>query len=405
MAHNRLLGRVGGQTALLFWPLFLTLVLSFGLGTAAHRMMFYLMSPCLFIGLWYARTACIQVMKTPLFYGIAAYIGYFAISIAWSPAPAPYDIFRAGVDMACILVFLCALAVWLGQAAYRPDILRATVMGIAAVTLIYAGFYYGLEGHGISERLWGYGRYNNPIHLSAALALALLTWFATLERPLTRRMFSITAGVVSLLVIIILLSQTRSTLVAMSGAACVTIVLGYRRAGLAIIGSVAICMGLTYLAWGNSLAELVARGDTYRLAIWAEALDIIRQSPAIGHGLLFDPQFLLNKPTGPYEAVHNIILGHAVHGGLIAVLLMLGLGLRAGYVAIRVFLDTQNGDLQSTKDHKVALLSILLLGFGFIFSQFTSSHFVEGLNSQWLVFWMPVGLCLYLEMRRNEIRG
>ena len=247
------------------------------------------------------------------------------------------------------------------------------------------------------------GRYENPIHLAGVLAMATLL-LMSLKFTGDRRLQWQAALLGLIFFLVIFFSHTRSALVAIAGCFCVLMMMQSLRVSLFLLvgGGVAAVIG--YFAWGQSFSELYERGDTFRLAIWSEAISRIVEAPLVGYGISTDPAFLSDSTPHSFKSTHNMILGHLYHGGGIGLLAYLGLIGHGFYVAFSS-LWKHRGTHDGCKLDILRRFCLLSLVFSVIMGVFNFAHYMMGVHIQWLLFWVPISLAWYLEMEEKRLKS
>ncbi|MBV1877974.1 MAG: hypothetical protein KUG79_10065 [Pseudomonadales bacterium] len=136
--------------------------------------------------------------------------------------------------------------------------------------------------------------------------------------------------------------------------------------------------------------------DSNRQLIWHSVMDTIYMTnPAIGKGILtqVSPQvdcgsaasILSNFADCSFKHPHNLFVATTYYGGIVALALLLMLYLTAISVLV-----------ESSDINRWLIMS--MLGYGAAIFIFDGDQLVGKINFVWLVFWLPIGLTIALEL-------
>lgn len=374
-------------------PYIVLFLASFFLPAASHRVVFYLSVPFLVYNLWLLRENLKDYLFAKSFGIFVAYLLYFAATFFWSENQG----FEEGIKLLRneigIFLFVFSLAVIIPTIRFSPR----TPFYFAAICLVMSAItalvYYGFEGKSIAKRIVGLGRYQNPIHYSFLLSYAI---FAVISLGFTsdRRQNILKILTIVGCLILIFLSQTRSTFVGLAFCVGMLVFMGHKRLGLILGGLLILCAAAVFSIWDFSFLNIGQRMDAYRFDIWHDAISGILAKPWFGNGITTTPHFFEEYDQQGWKSTHNAFLGHAYTGGIVGFILyiaMLGNMIRVGVA--RYFREKQ-------LDGKIGFLtSFYCLTFCFIFfsSLFNFTVYIVNVHIQWLMFWMPFALSLYIE--------
>jgi O-antigen ligase len=382
-----------------FLPFILLFATAFFLETSMHRVVFYLLSP-FFISIIvkYAEERR-SLFASRSFFLLLAYLAFYTVSAFWGNAYDPYDIFRNFVDAATIFIFCTSLAI----ALTRVEVIERHVFVISAfclgAALIYGLIFYAGADFDFSQRLSGQGRFENSIHLSAMLALAILFLLSIRTKEGCKSSALIVALILPML-LLALMTQTRSSLVALVGCLVLAAMVHSRKTAFLIFAGAAISTIVCYFIWGQTFEDLYARGDTYRLTIWREALAMLKDHMVIGYGISTEPGFAFSADGKGYKSTHNVLVGHLYFGGIVGFGIFATLACNAVFQTVAAFLKNRRVE---GHDGILARYTFLGVAFCIIISLFNFSHYLVGLHIQWLVFWLPFALTWYWEVRNRGV--
>ena len=398
MADNRILRPRLTREFLIALPFAAIFVTAFFLETAPHRIVFYVFSLLMIANLWREKAICHSVVRTYSFTLITLYAAFFFLSTLWGEKIFVYESFRTLLDGISIMIFTFSLAVFARNFNWRQETIMLLTGFCLAAAAIYAVQYYIVIGDDIAIRLWGQGRFHNPIHLSILLSLSALL-LLSVDFTGTRHSIIFRSLLLLGLVFFIVITQARSSLLALG--ACVFILTFFYswRLSMALAGMGLLCLLAAFFLWGGSLGQLYERADTHRFNIWRDAVEGITEKPLIGHGLSTKPEFDLASGHG-YKSTHNFVLGHLYFGGITATILIF-LIFANGFKQTIFSIKRWGDDVQVVT---MGRFTILALTFCVVTSLFNFSHYMVGVHIQWLVFWVPISLAWALETKNMESR-
>jgi O-antigen ligase len=164
---------------------------------------------------------------------------------------------------------------------------------------------------------------------------------------------------------------------------------------LASLGAVALVIG-PLLASSDAARQALARGDSYRLAIWQQFAVRVAERPWFGEGVLTDDSTKIATPGSDTAAVtilhpHDTYLATALYGGLPALLLLLGL----------VALGLRQGWRLAARGEPVWLLMLL---FALLCMVTDGDRLLHAPRAIWFYFWLPVGVLIGRQARQDQGR-
>ena len=387
-----------GQLAL-FLPPAIVMLAAFFLQSAPLRIVFYGSAIAMIVLIVNHRQDIAPYMRTVSFTLLGAYLLYMLASIGWSPDPSLEHGLKYLRDAVGIVVFTLFLA--FAIARVNPIDWPKIAMLFAAVTVSFSLLYlilFFVEGNRIGgERLYGFGRYQNPIHLAFVQSFAVIA-LLSIGSLRTRLSDAVRFGMVSALLAGIFLTEARSAFIALIGCACLMPLLGRGRLGLLLLGLGAICALIGMSLWSSAFTDILSRLDNNRFGIWQSAWIEFLQRPWLGRGIDFDPVFnpTNDHPEG-WKSTHNFIVGHLYTGGMIGLALICGIIVN---MLARSFGPMLSPAGRTIRQHAPHLLpfTCLLVCFAVLASLFNFTHFVVNLHIQWLTFWVPFALCWHFEV-------
>lgn len=378
-----------GTSSYFQWVLALFLVGFLVIPSTRHHRDFYyflVLLPFLLVlqrSEWRALFASHTVRLTSLL------LAYMVLTLSWSAevtADDVYDHFRHALLMLS-LVLIIAQVTQLNP-RWLEDVFPLFVLAAVIVTA-YSTFQFYQDNTFPYARLQNQmGIRDNPIGGSVPLVLIGLTCTAVslADRNLMRRGLAL-FGAFSALVFLVL-AQSRSLLLGF--VIGLVILLVYLRAWRLLASAVGVgLLGLLALEFSEVFRGFLERADSYRFAIWSDALRQIGEKPWLGHGL--NTPMLFDEEHAHTDSAHNMWLTVYLQGGLPGFLLYAG-----------VMLTSLVWLLRSARSEGTYLF-VALLGFTLVFTAL-NVHGLVGRFSPHLVtsVWLCIGLAAGVELRLRE---
>ena len=320
-----------------------------------------------------------------LFWTLAGFLGYSAISAGWSGNWLSIGAeLRRTFWIGYFLLICCAI----GEA--NLVLLRRVLLGVllfAAAVAVYAvaDFFLGCSDCG---RFTGFGAHANSNYtamVTATIALLGLTAAFSGESEPSLALLAAQAPLCALLIV----TGSRAALLGYIGASllCMALVVcrsGRRHAARAV-GAVLGCIGVAVIALAGLgrhwLHNEIARGDSLRLHIWAQNLGRIGQHPWFGHGATAkDLVPLVDGEVGVHA--HNVFLAQAFYGGVVGCALWLAVMALALRVGVRVL---------RTRGEVLPLLPVVFL---LVVGTVDIGPLVVDVQAEWLYVWVVLGIVL-----------
>ncbi len=284
---------------------------------------------------------------------------------------------------AYILLFLVAIGARMRITTQRLQQLLISAALVAAgaglFTLsrdLHSGAFYHRE-----YRLEGYGALYNPLRSGELFgAFSLIGAWAVLSIN-SKLMRGLAFSAAAICFITVLLTGSRSPLVALLAAGlCATLLEKNRTRRLlwrVLLG--AITSAVAILCW----SELSARGTSLRPEIWWFVLRLCLQHLWFGVGL--DAPLTIPVSVGVtfVNDPHNVFLAALFYGGIFGLLLFIAAFFTSGLLAWRM------------RHHStLATLASMLQLYGLATLQFDGGCLISRPNDFWVLYWMPIALYL-----------
>lgn len=379
-------------------PFLVLLATSLFFQASVQRIVFYLSVPFFLWTLWQFRDEAVAFVKTKAFALLVLYLGYFTASYFWS-GESDEEFGKLIRNVVGIGLFTATLGIVLARTHTSRCFPMYMVWACAAYCLLACFMWYGVDAHRFGTRLAAMGRYVNPIHFAMLISFATLlvvAWWMT-----NRDQFVRGTCFVAFFVFIIILSQTRTACVSLMLCVLVLGLLGHVRLALVLSGLAALALVVAYFAWDNLFQNMVGRTDSFRLSIWHEAIDGVKEKPVFGHGIGAAPKFLphADDSKAGWESPHNVLIGHTYHGGAVGLGIFLCLAAYMAFVPLRDYWQARRANLPVDF---LTVFTLLAVVYMLCASQLNFAHFIKNVHIQWLVFWVPFSCVVALELRRRH---
>ena len=275
-----------------------------------------------------------------------------------------------------LYIFLLALLVFVVLEEY-PDFPVAmcwTILVIATITGIWRIYQFYSPDWVLGRRLLGSGVLSNSLWIGAVYGLAAVIAIVLYlrQQKVMHQWSALLLGATPLAVM--LLAQSRAPYVAFAFSVTYSLIAFRNRRALILAAAIVLAVLSALVSFPYVLDEsrLIKGGDSYRLAIWGNAIEAIAESPIFGHGVAEDS---LNSAGGKtFDHYHNVYLTLVFHSGIVGFLLFIPLVLRPLLI----------------RDPPRHLLLKPMLIFGMSYMVFNASRLFTSPKELWLIFWIPL---------------
>jgi O-antigen ligase len=313
-----------------------------------------------------------RLLSCPLILLFIAFAAYTMASISWSGSGEN----PLSIHSLYILCLLLAAALMEIEVPLRLEKATAAAALIAALSaaLSVAYFLHSADG----SRLPGYGALYNPL-LSAHVFGAFCAYW--LARWWLDQDAWVAVPIVAILILwgAIAFTGSRTPLVALFACLVWLAMLSWKRRFFAVVILAIALILLAQLYF--QIDGLIGRGMSYRPAIWAEALNQIKERPLFGHGYTHPMVFHVDGLGDTCCAdPHNLELAVFYSGGIVGLLLWLSM-----YAFAFVFSWRNRAD-------PAVLLASTLVVFGFVSGLTEGNAFFARPKEHWFLLWIPFAL-------------
>lgn len=296
--------------------------------------------------------------------------------------------------------FIGALAIANNYNSKLPtQILRGIVYGAFFGAILCLYLTYFIDQQSISYRLRGVGALDNPILLSSIHGAAILSALyigLTLKNKFSWIYFFLILPSIA----IVFLTQSRGPLLALviTSLVCVFWVSSkHLKIVTAITTMLVGCLLVTTALILENTDNRLMSLDGPRPAIWGQTLEKIYQKPIIGYGLQKtttinaeleiknQQQVVVKVINMDFQHPHNVYLTTLLHGGILALILLITL-------IINVLVSIKRVNFYH-----------FLLVFGLIYILFDGSRLFASPRELWFIIWLPIGMLLAMKHTKVDV--
>lgn len=334
-----------------------------------------------------ARHPLVALSRSVILWASLAYVAMLLLSTILQPDAAG-GVLRDPLKRAGDIVLFLSIVAYL--VATYPRFLQRFMTGFAALLAVHAAINVAafLHDPAMAEyRLrgsFGTPLYVNATHLAPLYAIWSVAAVSLLANGALHRLeAAIVALSATILLPCVLLTQARGGMLAVAIGLLVIALLAKPRWRWTILGVIAVAFLLAVSIEPLRLA-LFGRGDSFRVALATQYLQIAMDRPWTGFGLVRPITLTMNNVV--YEQPHNTLIWAQLRGGIPAAL-----------AAVVLLGGALLWSLRYWTRHRIAapLIAVLLLA---ITSLTEIGFLVITYNWLWVVFWLPVGIAAGTEL-------
>jgi len=309
------------------------------------------------------------------------FLAYVAYTVTWSDQP-EFAI-QAKRLLYLVLFMLCVTAAYVHERErVTTAVAFATVVAALSATVSVV-YFYGVQGHPLSERLPGFGALYNPLlssHVYGSFAALMIGTICALQ-PSRQRLAALLMILAPLLGFV-LLTQSRTPLLALAVVIAVQLIANPSRHSRFFALALAALVALGLLLFYDTLIE--ARGSSRRFEIWLQSWNMYLSAPLLGHG--HDSVFQIEIPGAEqiYYDPHNIPLAVLFYTGAVGFVVW-------ALIHIEAFRSLL---ARSTSPHALAVLGILT--YGVVAGLMEGGDYVSRAKEHWYLIWWPIACVLAL---------
>lgn len=326
--------------------------------------------------------------QSSVFRLVIIFLVYLTLSVAWGEQTTINDWIKYTKRLVYMLGFVSMV-----MAYYNPQYLNklSKVIACTAVVMAVISMYiYDSSLYPPPDRLKNFGILEHEILAASTYGFAAIMLLYGCHFKHSYAMWFKLTGV-SILMLDMLLTQSRGPLLALISSICIVEMLRgqYRKmvTGFLVVTSI---IGLFMVTDTIETVHFISRngGDSYRFQIWQLIWQRIMDSPWFGLGLSTNETIHLSACSCiPHP--HNVFLATMFYGGIIALLLLLVLLAHTILIAIR----------QYKNEGQVKFLAFLI--FGVICGLTDGNKLIDHPRPMWLYFWLPIMLVAAQQVTRQ----
>jgi O-antigen ligase len=347
-----------------------------------QRWLFYIGIP---LALPAVVDAARRLARGPLFWSLAAFLAYSAISALWSGRWMTIsDEVRRALWIEYFLLICCFIGA--SSIIWLRTVLEALLLFSAAVAVLTLIEFYSHCDDCL--RFSGYGRHAKATWTAMIFGAVAIIGLSIAFAKRGRMQLLLLACQAPLCVVVIA-TGSRGGLPSYIVATLISAFLILRRTGerrtlLAVgtaLGCVVVAVAAVAMLGTGWLEHQLERGDSHRFELWRANLRRIGRHPWFGHGATAWDQVHLHNGDVVTHA-HNLFLSQAYYGGLVGLTLWIAVFVFAVRVGIRAL--RERGELLPL----MPIVFLLMVGCADIGSVVTD------VQPEWLYVWVVFGIAL-----------
>jgi len=351
--------------------------------TSQFKSLFYaLILLPVFIAIALNRRTFTPISQQPILISVIIFLTYSALSVLWS------DSDRSLIHYFKRELYILALITGFSIVYYFSPKRFHIVLGVAiTVASAFAGYFLFTEPSllsGSSRRIFGGGALYNPLlsaHVFGFFWALCVAAILEMKRDWKRLLSAIIVCIP--LTVFILMTQSRTPIMAMTLMLLTYIAIHRNYKALSIIALISISLAIIFYIYPEILTN---RGLSYRPYIWQYTLNLISQAPFLGIGI--DNTFSIPQPnntTHHWADPHNIHLAVLLYTGIIGLLLWVSI-----YWQILKFSLFQENTILS----RSLFLTVI---FGASAALTEGEAFFSRPKEQWFIIWIPIALLIAVQ--------
>lgn len=362
---------------------------------AARTLFFYIAIPLALIGLNY--TLLRSTLRHPIFVFTAVYLTILILTSLVAPDVRAKVIGDHLLNSIRVLLLLVITADLIGrdESFLKKFGVFLSVAAAAGAVINIIAFYGDPKYANVS--LWdlrllgvpGVTVYYNPNVVGAIFAIACVAGASVLlSGTLNRIETGLVLVATSILLVPVFLTQSRSSIMGVCAGLAAVAVLRLKPLNLLWLGLAGCAVLAGLLLWTPIYEVLAARGASLRPMLWAYYWNLALERLWVGYGLSYDMTLRLPNVVVALNA-HNIMLSALVRGGALAAVTLICLVvtcLRQSWTAWRT---------------RGVLMPLALMVTATVATTVDHEMTATSLGWPWLLFWIPVAMCLGVGVREQ----
>jgi O-antigen ligase len=322
------------------------------------------------------------LIRQPLTQLFLLFSAYILLSVLWADTKeTPLSSIKRPIYLLMLIAAAGMISLNHPGRLERVTEFAAVIAVLSAVLSLGYFFYQATPG-----RFSGYGALYNPLLSAHVFGFFCAYWLSRwyLDEKIARPL-----PLVALLVLwaLLLYTGSRTPLVALSACVLWLVICQWKSRILLII---AAAIALLFVAQSLNLTDdLLARGASFRPAIWQEALFQLQDNLWLGLGYTHPQVFHIEGLDFALADTHNIELGILFCGGIVGLTLWMSM---YGYAMTYAWRNRQQ---------PAVLIASSLVVFGFVAGLTEGSAFFSRPKEQWFLIWIPLALLAATRLKRT----
>ncbi len=333
----------------------------------------------------------VRQSKTTLLY-VVCFLIYMALSALWSANPSLKSLGLYLAYILLIITFVFSFSLLELRFPRFVELFLLLLLVSASISICYSIHLFQTLGYETPEddRMYSMGGVSNPVISALSYGTVFVLSLSFLSQCKDRILGILIVLMMSIILIGIIYTQTRSVWVGIVAAFFTLIFVSSKstfkhklfQCGLAILVLLAILTIIWMLGYHESLLE---RSTSFRPEIWQEVTRRLPQDNLLfGYGIAANPEVHYQHLV--FAHPHSIYLSTVFYGGLVGLALFFALLGRLAFVLVR----NSNADL---------VLVMPLLVYGLVCLIVDGDKLVRKVNFIWLLVWLPVALAISQEVK------
>lgn len=328
------------------------------------------------------------------------FLVYMFSTLFWADNCDLSDISRYGRRVFYVLIFF-GVTIHLIQT--YPNFLHRLLVMLCWTTAIFAigyiVFYYRQHPFP-NARLSGFGQLENPIMASSVYGMVAIVCTYFFQQQRTVKMKLLYLGILLVLLLYMLLAQSRGPLLACGVTILAWLLIGgfsykkenygHRNNVLLLLLIISAAIAAIFILYPDFFKAHILRGTSYRPEIWGQSFLQTKDAPFFGHGLTADTLLIMSDGTKILHH-HSVYMTTLFYGGIVGLLLLIALAGSAIW----------QGLTRIEKPQKILLTCMLL--YGIICMVTDGNTLIRHPKPIWLFFWFPIALIAASELQGNSL--
>ena len=327
-----------------------------------------------------------------VFWGMLALWGWALLSLSWTEAIEPVREFKRIIySFLFINFFIIVVPLFVEQELIR--LLRSFAYGLSLISAISILNFYIVDVRPWHERIVGIGLFDHPILGAYAIGVALVWlvyWTVGEFGEVSIRKNFVEFLVLVPLVFFVVLSQSRGAYISIAVALLSKPLWSGNRWDWIVTFILVVALGAFSIFFFDVIEQ---RGLSFRPQIFIESLHMITQHPWLGLGVGADYSIYIPEMNRFFDHSHNMFTHIGIQLGILGMLLWLGVWCSVFYVGWR------------NKNTNIGRGLLGLWVYSSAAMQFDAASFWSTPRPEWMISWLPLGLCMYIILQEGKLRA